>query len=627
MPIRAVAANSGAKSVSNWATAISAGPANESAQALNFIVTNNNTSLFTSQPAVSAAGTLTYTPSANTGTATVSVQVHDNGGTANGGVDTSAVQTFTITNTSPNTAPTISNIANQSTNEDTASAAIGFTVNDAQTPNSLVVTATSSNTTLVPNAGITFPDNTGTTRSLVATPAANQNGTSTITVTVSDGSLTATDTFVLTVTAVNDVPSFTVGPNQSAPASSGAKSIAGWATAISSGPNESQTLDFIVTSTNAGLFSVAPAVSPTGTLTYTPSASTGTSTVSVRIHDNGGTANGGVTPVRSRPSPSPTTTPNTAPTISNITNRTINEDGNTGAVPFTIGDAQSNANSLVVTATSSNTTLVPERQHRLPGHLGHEPVVVGHSGGEPERLGDDHGHRERRCADRQRHVRPDGDRGERRPELHQGCEPDGGGERRRPDGGRLGDRDQRRSCRRVRSDRDFTVTNDSNVLFTVQPAVSAAGTLTYTPNPSFSGTATVSVQLQDNGGTANGGVNTSAVQTFTITTSAVTQKLVIISAPQSINNGVRSGPITVQRQTVGGTPLTSGSLPVSLSTTPAGGGAFFTTNTSSNAITTITIQPGVSTVTFWFRPASAGNKTIVVSNASYTGTTQVEVDS
>ena len=269
------AASSGAKSVSNWATAISAGPANESAQALNFIVTNNNSSLFTSAPAVSAAGTLTYTPSANTGTATVSVQVHDNGGTANGGVDTSAVQTFTITNTSSNTAPTISNIANQSTNEDTASAAIGFTVNDAQTPNSLVVTATSSNTTLVPNAGITFPDNTGTTRSLVATPAANQNGTSTITVTVSDGSLTATDTFVLTVTAVNDAPSFTVGPNQSAPASSGAKSIAGWATAISSGPNESQTLDFIVTSTNPGLFSVAPAVSPTGTLTYTPSASTG----------------------------------------------------------------------------------------------------------------------------------------------------------------------------------------------------------------------------------------------------------------------------------------------------------------------------------------------------------------
>ena len=40
-------------------------------------------------------------------------------------------------------------------------------------------------------------------------PAANQNGTSTVTVTVSDGSLTAQDTFVLTVAAINDAPTGT----------------------------------------------------------------------------------------------------------------------------------------------------------------------------------------------------------------------------------------------------------------------------------------------------------------------------------------------------------------------------------------------------------------------------------
>ncbi|HEX3558566.1 MAG TPA: Calx-beta domain-containing protein, partial [Pyrinomonadaceae bacterium] len=46
----------------------------------------------------SSTGTLTYTPAANKfGQATVSVSLHDNGGTANGGQDTSAVQTFTIT--------------------------------------------------------------------------------------------------------------------------------------------------------------------------------------------------------------------------------------------------------------------------------------------------------------------------------------------------------------------------------------------------------------------------------------------------------------------------------------------------------------------------------------------------
>jgi hypothetical protein len=67
-------------------------------------------------------------------------------------------------------------------------------------------------------------------------------------------------------------------------------------------------------------------------------------------------------------------------------------------------------------------------------------------------------------------------------------------------------------------------------------------------------------------------------------------------------------------------------LTVSLSTTPAGGGAFW--NALNNSmITTVTIPNGMSTMMFRFRPASAGNKTIVVSNASYTGTTQVEVDS
>ena len=44
-----------------------------------------------------ATGTLTFTPAANAfGTATVTVIVHDNGGTANGGVD-SVTNTFTVT--------------------------------------------------------------------------------------------------------------------------------------------------------------------------------------------------------------------------------------------------------------------------------------------------------------------------------------------------------------------------------------------------------------------------------------------------------------------------------------------------------------------------------------------------
>src|SRR5207302_123192 len=64
---------------------------------------------------------------------------------------------------------------------------------------------------------------------------------------------------------------------------------------------------------------------------------------------------------------------------------------------------------------------------------------------------------------------------------------------------------------------DFLVTNDNSVLFLVQPAISPAGTLTFTLAEDKPGSATVTVRLHNNGGTANGGQDTSAPQTFMIT--------------------------------------------------------------------------------------------------------------
>jgi regulation of enolase protein 1 (concanavalin A-like superfamily) len=102
---QSVSQGSGTPAIAGWATAISQGTG-DSGQLVDFVVTNNNNSLFSQQPAVSAAGTLTYTPAGTTGTATVSVSIHDNGGTANGGSDLSAVQTFTIRITADTTGPT-----------------------------------------------------------------------------------------------------------------------------------------------------------------------------------------------------------------------------------------------------------------------------------------------------------------------------------------------------------------------------------------------------------------------------------------------------------------------------------------------------------------------------------------
>ncbi|MGI6496617.1 MAG: SdrD B-like domain-containing protein [Kiritimatiellia bacterium] len=87
----------GAQSVSAWATEISKGPTNENWQSLAFNVTNDNATLFSVQPALSADGTLTYTPAPGmSGIATVTVYLQDDGGRANGGEDRSAAYTFTI---------------------------------------------------------------------------------------------------------------------------------------------------------------------------------------------------------------------------------------------------------------------------------------------------------------------------------------------------------------------------------------------------------------------------------------------------------------------------------------------------------------------------------------------------
>jgi len=107
---RTVAEDAGAQSFGGWATGMSTGPADESTQTLSFEVTaNTNAPLFAAAPAVAANGSLTFTPAADaSGTATISLRARDTGGTANGGVDASAVQTFTITVSAVNDAPVAS---------------------------------------------------------------------------------------------------------------------------------------------------------------------------------------------------------------------------------------------------------------------------------------------------------------------------------------------------------------------------------------------------------------------------------------------------------------------------------------------------------------------------------------
>lgn len=96
-----------------WATLISKGPSDESLQTIRFVTENNNNSLFSVQPYINAVGDLIFSTQANkSGTATVSVYIQDDGGTANGGVNKSAIQTFTITVNAVNDAPLALNDVN-----------------------------------------------------------------------------------------------------------------------------------------------------------------------------------------------------------------------------------------------------------------------------------------------------------------------------------------------------------------------------------------------------------------------------------------------------------------------------------------------------------------------------------
>ena len=102
---------------------------------------------------------------------------------------------------SGNNAPGISSLPSLTINENTSTGALAFTVGDAETAaGSLTVTGSSSNPALVPTATIAL-GGSGASRTVTVTPAAQQDGTAVITLSVSDGSATSSSSFLLTVNA------------------------------------------------------------------------------------------------------------------------------------------------------------------------------------------------------------------------------------------------------------------------------------------------------------------------------------------------------------------------------------------------------------------------------------------
>jgi|GEM_PF-5320019 len=287
-------------------TGISAGPGES--QNLTVTAVSSNPGLIPN-PTVTyqspdATGSLSCTPTPGaTGSADITVTVTDDGGTPNGSINTKSV-TFTVDVLFRNFAPTINTVSSPTVSKNDGEQTIALSGISAGSGESqaIAISASSSDPTLIPNPTIVYQSpNAGGT--LKYTPQIGKTGTAQITVTVMDdagtansGTDTTTTQFTITVLARNFAPTFTLGADQSTAQDAGAQTVANWATAINPGsPDETaQALNFIVETDKSELFTVAPAISSTGTLTYTPVATaSGTATITVRLHDDGGTANNG----------------------------------------------------------------------------------------------------------------------------------------------------------------------------------------------------------------------------------------------------------------------------------------------------------------------------------------------
>jgi hypothetical protein len=310
-----------------------------------------------------AQRTLTVTPAAGqTGTATITVVVND------GALSTS--DSFVLTVNALNTAPTITSLANLSINANTSSGGLAFTVGDTGTAaGSLLVSGSSSNPTLLPNANIVF-GGSGATRVVLLTPAPNQAGTTTVTLTVSDGTLSTTTQFTLTVIAVNTAPTIGDLLNRSIPTNT---TTGAFPLTVSDLESPATTLTVTAVSSNPVLLPLSNVVfggsGASRTLTVTPAANqTGSSTVTVTVSDGSLTSSTSFVLT--------VATANRTPTISDLPNRSIDANGSTGAMPFTVADQETPAGSLTVTATSSNPALVPVSAIALTEMGGNRSVTI-----------------------------------------------------------------------------------------------------------------------------------------------------------------------------------------------------------------------------------------------------------
>jgi HD domain/Bacterial Ig domain len=526
----------GARTVPAWATRISPGPASESGQTVRFEVASDREALFAAQPALQPNGTLTFTPAAEaSGAATVTVTATDNGGTADGGRDRSAPQTFTIEVMPLNDAPSFVPGADQSVLEDAGAQTIeGWAAAISSGPADEAGQTVAFDTSNDNPALFSAPPEVAADGTLTYAAAPNASGTATVTVRATDdggsadgGSDTApARVFTIDVASVNDAPGFSAGANQAVLVDTGPRSVAGWATGISPGPGEAGPVSFNVTNDNPALFASPPQVAPDGTLTYEPaSGATGVANVTVRAGDGGGTASGGQDTSAPQTFTIEVAEINDAPSFTAGAGQAVLEDAGAQSVPgwatgISPGPASESGQTVTFAVTSDNPGLFSAQpQVASNGTLSYTPAANASGTATVTVRAVDDGGTLFGGVDTSAPQTFAIDVGE----VNDAPSFTGGGNQ-----GALINIGQTivagwasnispgppsESGQSI----SFMVGNNNPGLFSSQPQVAPDGTLTFTPAFLALGSATVTVRATDNGGTANGGSNTSAPQSFTIT--------------------------------------------------------------------------------------------------------------
>jgi hypothetical protein len=285
-PDQTVPEDAGPQAVKGFASSISPGPAEEAAQSVRFVVSSSKPGLFAvdGQPAISPTGELTFTPASNAnGTATVTVKAVDDGGTANGGVDRSAPQTFLVTVTPVNDPPVATADAVSLDEDDPDGVTFSVVTNDTDVDAGDVLTLDSYDAAGVVRGELV--DLGG--GSFTYVPGSGTSGIETFTYVVSDGQ-GGTDAGAVTI----DVAPLADPPE----AADDAYVIVEGATLVEAAPglvanDADQDGDPLTATLVAGPTSGALALAPDGGFTYAPDIGfSGTDTFTYRVEDGTGAA-------------------------------------------------------------------------------------------------------------------------------------------------------------------------------------------------------------------------------------------------------------------------------------------------------------------------------------------------